>query len=295
MGTTHKPPVNYRRTFKTQIAKADAQAGPKPGKRSKGPIEPDLSRQSRLHRLDDVERPRIVAVTEGLEKQGKNHFAFTAPGPIALFNIDDGWEGVAGKFIKAGRSITIGSYAIDPKGDLQDQAKEAYLDLLADYYRALVDDTHVTLVVDTFSELRDYMLIGDYGRTQSIDPFAYGPIHQTLRAMVRSALQGSKNVLLLHQMKEEWSSSLDMNGRERRAPTGSYKRAGFSGSGYLSQVNLWHYRTDGEDGTRFFTKIVDCRRNPDLNGLVLEGEANDFPHLAALVFPDVDAAQWEDR
>ena len=141
------------------------------------------------------------------------------------------------------------------------------------------------------------MLIGEYGRAQSIDPYAYGPIHQTLRAMVRSALQGDKNVLLLHQMKEEWESKTIMtqNGpKEQRSPSGSYKRAGFAGAGYLSQANLWHYRED-DGSTKFFTKIVDCRRNPDLNGMVLEDENNDFPHLAQLIFPETEIEEWQDR
>ena len=41
---------------------------------------------------------RMVVALDGLEKMGKTSWALTAPGPIALQNLDIGAEGVIQKF-----------------------------------------------------------------------------------------------------------------------------------------------------------------------------------------------------
>jgi hypothetical protein len=41
---------------------------------------------------------RILVGVEALEKEGKTHFALTAPGPLAVFDFDTGMEGVVHKF-----------------------------------------------------------------------------------------------------------------------------------------------------------------------------------------------------
>ena len=46
----------------------------------------------------DAIRHRLIISVDGHEKQGKSHFALTAPQPIALFDVDTGLEGVVEKF-----------------------------------------------------------------------------------------------------------------------------------------------------------------------------------------------------
>ena len=42
---------------------------------------------------------RLVVRVGGLEKEGKTHFALTAPGPIGAIDMDRGMEGVVEKFL----------------------------------------------------------------------------------------------------------------------------------------------------------------------------------------------------
>src|ERR1700744_4628024 len=49
-------------------------------------------------------KPRMIVSIEGETKHGKNHFAFTMPGPIGFHSFDYGDEGMIEKFIK-GRGV----------------------------------------------------------------------------------------------------------------------------------------------------------------------------------------------
>lgn len=226
-------------------------------------------------------QPRIILSIEGLEKQGKTHFALTAPGPIAMFSTDIGEEGVVSKF--GDKDIWVMS--IDRVDD--DSAEEAPKEY-ARFKKAYVDllrgkDVR-TVILDTATEIWEILRMARFGRMTQVMPYQYGPVNAEYRALIRMAYDYNKNLILLHKMKPKYVN-------DKR--TAEYERSGFGDTGFLTQVNAWIYRYSPEDGGEFVIYIKDCRQNPDLAGEELVGEVCTFPFLASLVLPNMDIINWE--
>jgi len=64
--------------------------------------------------------------------------------------------------------------------------------------------------------------------------------------------------------------------------------AGYKGTYFEAQICCRAYKEDGQ----FKLLIFDCRQNPDLEGMVLEGDMLSFPMLGQLVFPDSTERDW---
>src|SRR5437762_2260800 len=91
---------------------------------------------------DTEVKRRIVISIEGREKEGKSHFALTAPGPIGVINLDIGLEGVVHKFARQGKKIYVANYRLPSTtgGNAREIAEEAdkvWTALVADYKAAL--------------------------------------------------------------------------------------------------------------------------------------------------------------
>jgi hypothetical protein len=224
---------------------------------------------------------RIIVSVAGLEKQGKTHFALTAPGPVALFSTDIGEEGVTEKFEKE-KEVWVKDVArIDEDAAEEapaewDRFKSAYLDLMK-------GSEVRSIVVDTATEIWELLRMARFGRLTQVMPYQYGPVNAEFRALIREAYKWDKNLILLHKMKAQYIN-------DKR--TGEWERAGFSDMGFLVQVNTQVYRYDPESGGEFCLWVKDCRQNPDLAGEVFEGEGCSFPMLAMNVLPNVDPSAW---
>lgn len=245
-------------------------------------------------RAVDPVRPRLIISIKALEKSGKTHFAFTAPGPIAYLPFDIGDEGVRQKF-QDDKEICVpdgGPYVIK-KGDL-DAAKSEYSRFEKDYELALAGAR--STIIDTASEAWECIRLAKLGKLTQVMPVKYVEVNSVYRDLVREAYESNSNLILLHKMKPEW---VDNN------KTGKFERAGFADTGFLVQINAWAYREDrdkmtgnypgGVDDNGFRLHIEDCRQNADLAGTTLGepgGYPCDFPTLAMLVFPASDPMEW---
>ena len=231
---------------------------------------------------DRTSYPRIIVSVSGLEKQGKSHFALTAPGPIAMFSTDIGEEGVVEKFEES-KDIWVKDVArIDEDAAEQapaewDKFKNAYLDCLK-------GKEVRTIILDTATEIWELLRMARFGRLTRVMPYQYGPVNAEYRAMIREAYKWDKNLILLHKMKAQYIN-------DKR--TGEWERAGFGDTGFLVQVNAQVYRYSPDDGGEFCFWVKDCRQNPDLAGEVFEGEGNSFQMVAMNVLPNVDPSEWE--
>jgi len=230
-----------------------------------------------------VIRPRIILSMEGLEKQGKTHFALTAPGPIAMFSTDTGEEGVVSKF--GSKEIWIMPMGKVEDEDSVDQAVEEIDKFKKSYTNMLRGDEVKTIIIDTATEVWESLRMARFGRLTQIMPYQYGPVNAEYRALVREAYGYDKNLILLHKMKPKYVN-------DKR--TDDYERAGFGDTGFLVQVNVKSYRYDPEDGGEFSIYIRDCRQNPDLAGEEFVGDMCTFPFLASMVLPDIDPGTWND-
>ena len=223
-------------------------------------------------------RPRIIMSVSGLEKQGKTHFALTAPGPLGMFSTDIGEEGVVEKF--GDKDIYIMSIdRVDD--DSAEQAPEEYARFHGAYVKLLRGKEVRTIVLDTATEIWEILRMARFGRLTQVMPYQYGPVNAEYRALIREAYAYDKNLILIHKMKPKYIN-------DKR--TAEYERAGFGDTGFLVQVNARAYRY--EDGD-FALQIEDCRQNPALMGEELIGPMCTFPFLASLVLPNVDPGEWE--
>jgi hypothetical protein len=104
----------------------------------------------------------------------------------------------------------------------------------------------------------------------------------------REAYDNEGNLIILHRMKEEWDNKINSAGKEVGVKTGRWEMSGYKGTYFEAQICCRAYKEDGV----FKMLIFDCRLNPDLEGMVLEGDMLNFQTLGQLVFPDSTEEEW---
>ena len=184
--------------------------------------------------------PRIILSIAGLEKQGKTHFALTAPGPIAMFSTDIGEEGVVTKFTDD-KDVYIMSVARVDEDD-PEQAEDEYERFHKAYISMLRGNDVRTIILDTATEIWELLRMARFGKLTQVMPYQYGPVNAEYRALIREAYNYDKNLILLHKMKAQYIN-------DKR--TGEWERAGFGDTGFLVQVNAQIYRYSPADGGEF--------------------------------------------
>jgi len=240
-----------------------------------------LKKQGFISAKDRDVIERIIMSIDGLEKQGKTHFALTAPGPIAMFSTDIGEEGVVSKF----EDKDIWIMSIDKVGeDSAEEAPKEYARFHKAYTSMLRGDDVRTIILDTATEIWEILRMARFGRLTQVMPYQYGPVNAEYRALIRGAYNYNKNLILLHKMKPKYVN-------DKR--TSEYERAGFSDTGFLVQVNTQIYRYSPEDGGEFVLYVKDCRQEASLAGEEFVGSMCNFPFLASMILPNISYENWE--
>lgn len=257
-----------------------------------------------------AETAQLLVVSQAQEKKGKTHFAFTAPGPIAVITTDTGTEEVANKFSKAGKVIHL-LKAATPKslGD-QDAAVAEWEKLYAGWMGIVADRTVRTLVVDTLTEFWQTMRLAWFGKLEQVPPKKYDEVNAAMRALVKMVKdRRDLNAVFIHKVKKEYAGTKKPDGSAGMDSwTGRWERAGFGDMGYLADVVIEHqFATPGETGKRapqyppgvsereFYVRVVDSRYEAQaVIGECLSGDACDFPTLACMLLPDTDPVAWMD-
>ena len=232
-----------------------------------------------------VETPRrLIVSSTGREKTGKSHFAFTAPPPIVLFDIDIGTEGVVGKFQDAGKYFLRYEVRV-PKEAKQDVYVPMWSDLKARIKKAYTLSTG-TVVWDTATEAYELARLSHFGKLSQVQPHNYVEVNNEWRDLLRTAFDSTMNTVFIHKMKPVWLNTTTSDGKSRSTKTDRFELSGFSEMDYLAQVNVIHYREDSQEGggmPDFSTFIKDCRSTPNVNGTVLRGPMCNFEFLLSLV------------
>lgn len=233
--------------------------------------EQQLKQQHGFVDADPSVQDRMIVSVRGLEKQGKTHFALTAPDPIAVFSLDIGTEGVVSKFKRDGKKIIIKDLSTGGDADEGEKVWEGFKKA----YSACLQDSQVkTVVIDTETELWELIRLARFGKLTQVMPYHYGPVNGEYRKVIREAYDSSKNLILLHKMKPKYVN-------DKR--TNEYERAGFNDVGFLAQVNCQVYRDPVDEGGEFNLEILDCRQNADASGEVLSGPMASWDFLASTV------------
>jgi hypothetical protein len=225
------------------------------------------------------------------EKCGKNHFAFSAPGPIGCISIDYGLDGVVQKW-QTKKEINVSKYRLEipPKGADMNKVAVSSTDMwdsiITDYHFSL--SKYRTTIIDTADEAWAILRLARFGKLDQVKPHHYGPVNAEFRDMYREAYDLDSNLIMLHKAKAEYVN-------DQR--TGKRERAGFSDTGFLVQVELKLFKVhpddrDGDDDLGFRGLIISCRQNPEIEGQTLEGPMLNFPMLASMVYPDTSPEDW---
>lgn len=240
---------------------------------------------------------RLLLSLEGTEKTGKDHFAFTAPGDIYFHSFDFGDEGVIQKFQPGGEHYRDGlriykaDYDLNIKPntavqDAADTARPVWATFCKNYEDGLQKGR--TTIVDTGTEAYEVLRMAEFGKLTQVMPHHYAPVNQAMKGIWRGASDTDSNLIILHRMKEEWINKV-VNGKDKGEKTGNWVMAGYSGTYFEAQVCARCYKEEGE----FKMLIFDCRQNPAIEGMVLEGSMLNFSTLGQLVFPESGEEDWQ--
>jgi hypothetical protein len=236
----------------------------------------------------------------GVEGTGKTRFAATAPDPIGLVALDKKskrtFQAMArelGKYVVANEHPLLSDKEamqialIDgEKPEGLKKIKETYLAAharvseLAMEFAAHPDIR--TVVVDTTSQLWDWILFAHFGRRNKIPPVSRAAPNQDMIDFVNGLR--SKNLVLIHRAKEIWKNTgrVDKNsGEPIKEPSGKFEQDGFKNiGGFLTMnceminSNRLKVEKDEEEedflGRKFNIRVLACQTNALLEGRTLD-------------------------
>lgn len=247
--------------------------------------------------LDPKAQPkrRLIVSVEGPEKSGKNHFAFTFPGTIAFHSTDHGDEGMIEKFVRGDgvgqRKIKKASYRVDvPEGadeKATSKACEPVWSAFRTNYRVGLGTCRST-VVDTGTDIYELIRMTYFGKLQQVMAHHYAPVNTEMKDLFHEAYSSDGNLCILHRVKDEYLTKVNVAGKEVANKTGQKVMAGFAQTKFETQVHLRTYKEDGE----FCAEIVTCRQNPEVEGFVLTGDSLSYAGLGMMVYPDSEEEEW---
>lgn len=240
---------------------------------------------------DQAQRRRLIISIEGEEKTGKNHFAFGCPGPIYFHSFDYGDEGVIEKFLATGKEINKAEYRLSvPPGTSTQATSEAatpvWNGFKSNYAIGLAKGG--TTIVDTGTDAYELIRMSYFGKLAQVMPHHYAPVNAEFKDIFRQAFSSAGNLVLLHRVKEEWINKLNKDGKEVGLKTGRLLLAGYKDTPYETQVHLRAFK----DSEGFKLEVVECRQNPEIAGMVLDGAMNSFAGLGTMVYPDSEWEEW---
>lgn len=218
-----------------------------------------------LMAADSPSPARLVLAADGLDKEGKTNFAFSAPKPLVYFDFDIGREGVIEKARKVHPHIIVTKpFAFRARESMFLEKAKAGSDVMrvahelavkelerfsSTYYRALnepvlkvhgVPRLARTLVIDTGGEFWAMLRLAELGKLTGIKPHHYAGVNGMMSEFVRAGMEHERdvNVIWLHRLRSEWKEM----GENKSAKTSVLQRDGFEGMSYLAQANVLLYR-----------------------------------------------------
>lgn len=240
------------------------------------PISANVNKGFRVpERADPNRQRRAVVLVSGDWKQGKTHFAFTAPSINFFQSLDMGTEGVIEKFEPTGIRLAEYSLTVQPgQGSEQEVAVAAdvvWNQFTSDFYQALNDPTCRTITWDTESEAWELLRLARFGvlnpKTGRDRGNVWGPVNAEMLGLIRAALASDKNFVMLEKVKDVYKDD---------KKTGKRERKGFGDAAFQAQI----VATARREGAEFFLDITDCRGVPEMNGITIP---NDYGTLMEMM------------
>lgn len=231
---------------------------------------------------------RLIGRSYGEGGSRKTSFWLEGPGPIAVFSLDQGLEGVVERYQKD-KDIYVKEYDWSPTEELsQDDAVELRNTFLADYEMAL--EHARTVIIDKETDLWELFRYAEFGAPNDA-PRNYPQLNQRYRRMVNMPKALDINVGFIQGMKDEWVTVKKRDGSgEKGANSGRRIPQGFGELEGLVHVNLFH---TGHSPDNWAIEVGKVRGPgvPDVADQRFEGVT--FTELAMLIFPGTSEEDWQ--
>ncbi|CAN5950562.1 unnamed protein product [Sphagnum jensenii] len=257
---------------------------------SVGGVRPGVMKEI-VYTRASVETPKRMVITlDGLAKEGKSHFAMTAPAPIAVHNLDLGLEGVLEGFTD--KEIYEFLYRIPLSASLPGSEFTAMADAAQKVWREFALNFRDslskmrTVVVDTASESWALLRLARLGKLTSVLPVQYTAVNAEFRQLSQLALsQNTCNVIYTHKVKDQYKDD---------KKTGLFERSGFGEIEYDVQTVLKTQRDYKKVGVEQFSiEIADCRANLAASGKRFVGDDCTFSKIATAIYPNTKEEDWK--
>lgn len=287
--------------------------------RQRTPKELGLKSPSFVPIDSEITTRRAVLIVMGGQKSGKTDWCLRhLPGPIVVFNFDNGLEGVAEKFTKKKQIIACGikdnpkqkypSYHFarpvpkglgrkDPKflAHVRMVALPIWERFLTDYAEALQSKAR-SLVIDTGGaafQLAKFAFIGMDKYGSKDDPYGQkgGEMKSIFQGLMCDGYNYDKNVVWIHREKAVWAGG---------EPTNKMQVDGYSQAPYEVQFTLRVTRKQVKDEAVFAGEIRDCRVGNGVknNGLKFGGDEREenppmsFGSIMTTLLPRTEEEEW---
>lgn len=229
-------------------------------------------------------RRRLIIRIGGHEKNGRTTFGLTAPGPLAFFNLNNRAEHVLDKFVK---EKEIWEYRYNLRIAVnKEHWKEQWDKFQDNFYSAVSHPDIRSLVIDTETDVWEIRRLAEFGRESNI-PTKYVPLNKDMRNIFEAINESDKNLVVISEMKKQYSSYIDHNGKEIATWDGkTYAMAGWNNVGYKVQVNLEAGFNMVDKKPEFTATVINCGLDPSLTNYTYAGDECNFTTLAKDIFDD---------
>lgn len=230
---------------------------------------------------------RLVTLVYGLEGTGKTHFALTAPGPIAIFDFDNGLQDMVNKFTKKGKEIYRIAYK-KPMGNYDDSGgewMETLEDMRVKFLWAMGKAR--TVIVDTGGEMWETVRAAHNNGSLNSTQLMYTRPNAEMRWFMDSARSQNKcNVIIVEKAKKEYVDG-DW--------TGDFEPAGWSHMPF--EVQLCVYLEKDDDTHELTGRIMKCRPRKAMLGKEFTDTGKkmklDFSHVAVQALRGTALEDWK--
>jgi len=255
-----------------------------------GGVRPGATKVVEYKRATTDPPTRLVISVDSLPKEGKTNFALTAPGPIAIHDLDLGMEGVIEKF--ADKEIYPFRYDVPLSAMLPGSEFASMADASQKVWREFVFQFRDslskmrTVVIDTGTEAWSLIRLARLGKLTQVLPVQYTAVNAEFRQLTQLALSQQKcNVIFTHKVKDVFKDD---------KKTGEYERAGFTEIEYDVQTVLKATRDYAKQGVaQFQLEIAACRANLGASGRRFNGDDCTFQKVATAIYPTTTEEYWK--
>jgi hypothetical protein len=257
---------------------------------------PTNSEYARYTRAASPVRQRIIALSAGEPGSRKTSFWLEAPGPIVVFSMDRGLDGVIQRY-QDQKDIYVKEYPWFPVGDdVVQRANDVRAEFIEDYEHAIQQTNTRTIVLDKGDDFWSLYRMAE-GLTGGDAQKDYAVVNAKMRHLLNLAKESDINLGIIAGLKDKWGPVVNKRtGQVGSGPTGERVPAGFKEMEGLVHMVLIHSGLSPATWQMSVGKV----RGPGSMDLAEQtfpydlgnGETMTFSAFGQMVFPDSTEESW---